>query len=191
VADRHLHVQTQSAVMRSVVLRRRSRARAITIKVRLTRLRLVERQLAHAAYRSVAFASAACTRVRRIILSSLVTQQLDVALPLRVRTLYVVMHSVAHSRAARITFTRVHTRESLVVDLHLHVQTQSAVMRNVMHSRSRVQPTTSTSRITVALRAVQQRRIAIQRFAATNCAARMFALRCMSLRMVTRRSIAV
>ena len=99
--------------------------------------------------RRAASGSAACTRVRRTILSSLVTRQLDVALPLRVRTQSVVMHSVALFRAARITFTRADTREFLVADLLLHVQTQSVAMRSVMlRRRSRALAISMTVRLT-------------------------------------------
>jgi len=105
VADRRLRVEIQSVVMRNVM---HSRSRALpltvnTIKVRLTRLRLVERQLALATMQRAVSGSAACTRVRRTILSSLVTRISHVALPLRVRTLYVAMHSAALFRAARAT----------------------------------------------------------------------------------------
>jgi hypothetical protein len=186
VADRYLRVQTQYVAMRSVMLRRRSRALAITTQIRHIRLRRVERQRVRAAMRRAASGSAACTRVRRTILSSLVTRQLDVALPLRVRTQSVVMHSVALSRAARITCSRVDTRESRVADRRLPVQTQSVVMRSVMHSRSFVQRTTSTSRRLQPLLAVQTLERVLQLFVVISFAERMFARRCMYIRIFTR-----
>ena len=57
--------------MRSVI-HSLSRVLAITINVRVMRRRLVERQLAHVALRSVASGSVGCIRVRRTILFSLV-----------------------------------------------------------------------------------------------------------------------